>query len=72
MVFEKVVKMLADYKEIDPAEITSATTLTELKLDSLDVVQIVMDLEEEFGVTLDTDKQAATVDELVKMIEAKL
>ncbi|HOV68733.1 MAG TPA: acyl carrier protein [Clostridia bacterium] len=72
MVFEKVRDMLAEYKSVDASTIKPETTLEELKLDSLDTVQIVMDLEAEFNITLETDAQIKTVGEIVALIESKL
>ncbi len=56
MMFEKVVKVLADYKDLDPAAITPETTFSELELDSLDTVEIVMSLEQEFEITIEIGK----------------
>ena len=72
MVFEKVRELLAEYKAVDKETITMETTLEELQLDSLDVVQIIMDLEGEFNITMDTETPAKTVKELVDMIESKM
>ena len=72
MVFKKVCDLLADYKGIDASGVTMETTLEELKLDSLDTVQLVMDLETEFDITVGTDNQLKSVGEIVTLIESKL
>ena len=44
------------------------------KMDSLDAVEVTMDLEEEFGIELDEEAvmQCATVADLVKLVEARM
>lgn len=69
MTFEKVASMLADYKGIDVSGITAETTFAEIKLDSLDVAELVMNMEDEFGVTLELDENVKTVGDMVKLIE---
>ena len=69
MVFEKVIKILADYKDIDPSEIKMETTFEELGFDSLDTVELVMNFEDEFGVTIEADENLKTVGDVVKLIE---
>jgi len=72
MVFEKVAKLIAETKGVDVTTIKPETTLQELGLDSLDAVQLVMDLEEEFSITIGTEKIARTVGEAVQIVEEKL
>jgi acyl carrier protein len=72
MVFEKVAKIISDTKGVDMSAIKPETTLQELGLDSLDAVQLVMDLEEEFSITIGTESIAKTVGEAVSIVEQKL
>ena len=53
MVLEKVIAILADYNGADASTIKPETTFAELSLDSLDVAELVMSLEDEFGVTIE-------------------
>ena len=69
MTFEKVAKLLAEYKEIDQADITPKSTFAELGLDSLDTVELVMNMEEEFGITIEMNENIQTVGDLVAVIE---
>lgn len=69
MTFEKVVKVLAEYKDLNPDNITKETTFADLELDSLDTVEIVMNLEEEFGITIEIEEGIKTVGDIVKLIE---
>ena len=68
--FEKVSKVLAEYKEIDASEITMETTFEELGFDSLDIVEVVMSLEEEFDLELEAGDDLKDVKKLVEYIES--
>lgn len=68
--FEKVAKVLAEYKEIDTSEIKMETTFEELGFDSLDIVEIVMNLEEVFGLELEMNEKLVDVKSLVEYIES--
>lgn len=72
MVFEKIAGMIAERYSIDISTITKETTFESLGIDSLDTVEMVMQLEEDLGVEIELDEKMATVGELVKFIEAKL
>lgn len=72
MTFEKTAKILAEYKDIDVSEITMDSTFEELGLDSLDTVEIVMSLEDEFGISIELDSGLKTVRELVELIDGSL
>ncbi|MPN22667.1 Acyl carrier protein [bioreactor metagenome] len=69
MVFEKVVKILVDYKDLDPSQIKMDTTFEALGLDSLDTVELVMSFEEEFGTTIELNGGINTVADIVTLIE---
>ncbi len=70
--FEKIAKYLAEQVEMDVAEITADTTFESLGIDSLDTVEMVMDLEDELGVELELEQKISTVGELVAFVESKL
>ena len=70
--FEKIRSYLASELDISEDEITRDTTCESLGVDSLDTVEMVMDLEEELGVDLEMEEKVNTVGELVDFIESKL
>ncbi|XOQ43283.1 MAG: Acyl carrier protein [Clostridium sp.] len=72
MVFEKVAKILAEYKEIDVSEIRPESTLEELELDSLDTVDLIMQFEDEFQVSLELNDNIKTVADIVKLIQESM
>ena len=71
--YEKLVNYAAKQLELDASEITPESTFESLGIDSLDIVEMVMDLESELGVELEMeDQQIATFGELAAFIESKL
>ena len=68
---EHIAKVLKDYKGNDALVITENSTFAELELDSLDTVELVMNLEDEFGVTIEMNEAIKSVGDLIKIIEAK-
>ena len=71
--FEKLAKYASKQLELDVAEITPDSTFESLGIDSLDVVEMIMDLETELGVELDMeDQKIATFQELADFIDSKL
>ena len=71
--FEKLAKFAAKQLELDVAEITPDSTFESLGIDSLDIVEMIMDLEGELGIELDMeDQKISTFQELADFIESKL
>lgn len=70
MVFEKVVQIIAEARDMDPAEITRETSFEAMELDSLDVVEVIMAIEEGFGITIEGADELRTVGELVALVES--
>lgn len=74
-VFDRVKGIVVDQLGVAVAEVTpEASFVEDLGADSLDVVELVMALEEEFGIEI-PDEQAEkiiTVGEAVKYIEAHM
>ncbi|MBQ4505100.1 MAG: acyl carrier protein [Firmicutes bacterium] len=71
-IFERVVKVLVDAKDCDEAAVKMESTWAELELDSLDTVELVMNLEDEFGVQLEMNESLKTVGDVVAAIEVLL
>lgn len=67
--FKEVLKPITD----PPNEVTEKTTLRSLHLDTLDLVELITDLEEEFKVEFDDDEaqRFQTVGEIVRCLERK-
>lgn len=74
MTFDKVKKLLADQLNIDAEKITEKSkVIDDLGADSLDVVEMLMTLEDEFNVTVSDEESVAlkTVGDIVKLIDSK-
>ena len=72
MIFEAVRDSLAEQFEIDPSEITMDTNLIDdIGADSLDVVELIMSLEDNYGIRISDDDAAnlVTVRKIVDYIE---
>ena len=71
--YEKLVSYAVKQLELEREEITPESTFESLGIDSLDVVEMIMDLEAELGVELEMeDQKIATFQELADFIESKL
>ena len=71
--FNKLANYAAKQLELDVSEITPDSTFESLGIDSLDIVEMIMDLESELGVELEMeDQKITTFQELADFIESKL
>ena len=71
--YEKLAKYAAKQLEIYQSEISPESTFESLGIDSLDIVEMIMDLESELGVELEMEEQQiATFGELAAFIESKI
>lgn len=71
--YEKLVSYAAKQLELDPEEITPDSTFESLGIDSLDIVEMVMDLESELGVELELeDQKITTFRELADFVESRI
>ena len=71
-VFQKIVDTIVDAKGIDAADITPESNFKDLNVDSLDIAEMVMTLEDEFGITIELEEGIATVQDLVNLINARI
>ncbi len=75
MEFEKLQKIIAEVLNVDADKISmDSTFVDDLGADSLDVFQIIMGIEEEFGVQIPDDaaESITTVADAVEQIKAAL
>ena len=71
--FEKLKSYAARQLELDASEIKPDSTFESLGIDSLDVVEMIMDLESELGIELELeDQKITTFQELADFIDSKL
>lgn len=70
MIKETVIEIIADQLEADKDEITGDTNFMEdLDADSLDIFQVLSEIEDELDIVIETDENVQTVDQLVAHIE---
>ena len=69
--FEKICEIINEKMDIDVSEISKDSTFESLDIDSLDMVEIIMDLEEAFDVELEDAQDLKTIADLMSFIEQK-
>ena len=71
--YDKLISYACKQLELNADEITKDSTFESLGIDSLDIVEMIMDLESELGVELEMeDQKITTFGELAEFIESKL
>ena len=71
--FDRVVQILREECELDESvEITMNTTFQDIDLDSLSVVEIALECEDEFGIQIDVEEPPKTLGEFVTLIDSLL
>ena len=71
MLFDTIAQVIAERTDRDISEIKPESTFTELGIDSLDTVELVMNLEDEIGIEIELTQKVETIAELVDFIESK-
>lgn len=71
MEFEKIRAMICEQYEIDEDEVTPETVLEDLNFDSLDMIEIAMDIEDEFNVEVPDEvlEKFVTIGDIVEFLE---
>ena len=68
--FDRVVQILREKCELDESiEITMDTTFKDIDLDSLAVVEVALECEDEFGIQIDVEEPPKTMGEFVDLID---
>jgi len=67
---QQLTQILRNYKEDQELEVKESSTFEELGLDSLDTVQLLMDIEDEIGVSVEVNASITNIAALIKAIEA--
>jgi len=74
MIFERLQAIVAKKYSLDPATITPESTLESLGLDSLDLIELLFDVEDEFAIRVPQDGgsalKTATIQDIVESIRA--
>ncbi len=70
-VFEKVQEIIVEELGKEAEEVKLETTFDELDADSLDVFQVISEIEDEFDIQIETEEGLNTVGDLVAYVEEK-
>ena len=71
MYFEAIAKVISERTGCDMSVVKPESTFTELGIDSLDTVELLMNLEDMLGMEIELDQPVSTVDDLDKFIQSK-
>jgi Acyl carrier protein len=72
MAFEKIKRIMAEQLGLTESDITMDTSFEELGVDSLDLFQIIIEIEEEFSVQIEDAESIKTVGEAVRFVEDRV
>lgn len=69
---DKIISIVADKLHIDAATINSSSTLQDLGADSLDMVDIIMKVEEEFGIEINDEdaEKMQNIDDVINYVHS--
>ena len=65
-----IIHIIAEYLDKDEAELTAADKFTEIGLDSLDIMELVMQMQEELDCKIELSQDVTTIDQLAALIES--
>lgn len=69
MILDKVKEVIGNTLEINTDDISMETSFEDLNVDSLDLFQIIIDIEEEFNIKIENAESIKTIEDLVNYIE---
>lgn len=71
MYFNAIAKVVAERTGCDLSAVKPESTFVELGIDSLDTVELLMNLEDDLGIEIELDQKVETIDDLDKFIQSK-
>ena len=70
IMFEKIKEIIVDQLGVEESQVTLETSFeSDLEADSLDIFQVINEIEDELDITIDTDQDLKTVGDLVSYVE---
>ena len=71
MYFDAIAKIVAERTGCDVADIRPDSKFSELGIDSLDTVELLMNLEDEIAIEIELDHKVETIDDLDQFIQSR-
>ena len=71
MYFDAIAKIVAERTGCDINDIKPESKFSDLGIDSLDTVELLMSLEDETGMEIELDRKVETIDDLDKFLQSK-
>ena len=71
MIFEKIRDIIAEKLDMRAEDILESSSFTDMKADSLYMVEIMLSIEDAFDITIDDASNLETVSDLCKYVENK-
>ena len=71
MLFDTIAELIAERTDRDVSEIKPESTFSELGVDSLDTVELLMELEDRIGKEVELKQKVTTVQDLIDVIESQ-
>lgn len=68
MIFEEIREVICEQLEVEPEKVTLETTFEELGADSLDLFQVVIEIEDKYGIQLENAERIKTVKDAVDYV----
>ena len=68
MIFEEIKEVICEQLEVEPEKVTLETTFEELGADSLDLFQVVIEIEDKYGIQLENAEKIKTVKDAVDYV----
>lgn len=67
---EAIVKIVAEYLDKDTSEISTTETFTDIGLDSLDIMELVMQIQDELDCKIELSQDITNIEKLAELIES--
>lgn len=72
MVFDKIKNIICEQLEVEESQVTLESTFEDLGADSLDLFQVVIEIEEAFNIQLENAENIKCVKDAVEYVESKM
>ena len=71
MYFDAIAKIVSERTGCNVSDVKTESKFSDLGIDSLDTVELLMSLEDEIGIEIELDQKVETIDDLDKFIQSK-